>query len=98
MENQGGEGSKDRDEAASQEKDNGEANLKNKSKSRSASENISSPNSPADGNEGTIDARKSKLMVEEGAEWFLKIKDLGLLGNSKSKLSNLVIFPKVLFG
>merc|ERR550519_2757275 len=34
------------------------------------------PNSPADGNEGTIDARKSKLMVEEGAEWFLKIKDL----------------------
>ena len=76
MENQGGEGSKDRDEAASQEKDNGEANLKNKSKSRSASENISSPNSPADGNEGTIDARKSKLMVEEGAEWFLKIKDL----------------------
>jgi len=76
MASQGGEGTRDGDEAASHKDDTIEDGLRKEGEGRSVLNNPATEDAPAAEVEGPRDAGKSAILVEEGVQWFLDIKDL----------------------
>jgi len=76
MASQGEERTGDKDEAASKKDDNAEAALRKDGEDRSIWDNPAAEDAPAEEFEEAKDAGKSAFLVEEGAQWFLNIKDL----------------------
>jgi len=76
MASQGGEGTRDKDEAAPQKIDNGEDGLRTGGEDKTALGSPTAQDAPSEEVEDARDARKSVFLVEEGVQWFLNIKDL----------------------